>query len=183
MKATRREFVKNVIAGTAGLSIAGALDPWAAAAEGKYDQYFHKFVYKKGTNGPGDADYFFRMEGRDLNNTNTNFSFGYYSKVGAWNTDQPGGCTHPYNECLVFAGLEPKDPGYLGAEIEIALGPDYEKHVIDVPLDCLCSRRSAARPHSNQESREAFCPLRHRSRQGIPGKQITGKAGRNFIKE
>ena len=92
MRMTRRDFVKNMVVGAAGLSIAGSLDPRsAAAAEKKYAHYHHKFVYKKGTGGPGAADYYFRMNGKDLNDTNTNFSFGYYSKVGAWNIEQPGG--------------------------------------------------------------------------------------------
>jgi len=133
MRKTRRDFVKEVAIGTAGFSIAGALDLQAAVAPSKFDPYHHKFVFKKGTGGPGAADHFFRMESKDLNDTSANFSFGYYSKVGAWNTAQPAGCTHPYNECLVFAGLDPNDPHYLGAEIEIALGPDYERHIIDVP--------------------------------------------------
>jgi len=160
MRMTRREFVKDMIIGGAGLSIAGSLDPWVSAAEKKYGHYFHKFVYKKGTGGPGAADHFFRMNGKDLNDTNTNFSFGYYSKAGAWNTAQPGGCTHPYNECLVFAGLEPKDPDYLGAEIEIALGKDYEKHVISVP-SIVCVPKGL--PHGPIITRKVEKPFAHSS--------------------
>jgi hypothetical protein len=160
MRKTRRDFVKGAVIGAAGLTIAGALDPWAAAAEKKFSRYFHDFVYKKGTGGPGAADHFFRMEGKDLNNTNTNFSFGYYSKTGAWNTAQPAGCTHPYNECLVFAGLNPKDPHYLGAEIEIALGPDYEKHVIDVP-SIVCIPKDL--PHGPIVTRKVEKPFAHYS--------------------
>ncbi len=160
MNITRRDFVKNMFVGAAGISIAGSLDPWAAAAEKNYDHYFHKFVYNKGTGGPGAADYFFRMNGSDLNDTNTNFSFGYYSKVGAWDAEQPGGCTHPYNECLVFAGLEPKDPNYLGAEIEISLGKDYEKHVINVP-SIVCVPKGLA--HGPIITRKVERPFAHYS--------------------
>jgi hypothetical protein len=140
--------------------MAGALNPWATAAEKKYAHYHHKFVFEKGAGGPGAADHFFRMEGKDLNNTNTNFSFGYHSKVGAWNTAQPGGCTHPYNECLVFAGLEPKDPHYLGAEIEIALGPNYEKHTISVP-SIVCVPNGL--PHGPIITRKVEKPFAHYS--------------------
>ena len=133
MKKTRRDFVKEVVIGTTGLSMAGAWAPRSAAAPSKFGQYHHKFVFKEGTGGPGAADHTFLMESKDLNDCSAHFSFGYYSKVGAWNTDQPAGCTHPYDNCLVFGGLNPKDPHYLGAEIQIALGPSYEKHVIDVP--------------------------------------------------
>jgi len=129
MSTTRREFVKGAVAGAAGLAAAGSLDLWAA--ELKYNYYAHKLVYKKGKGGPGCADYIVRMNGKDLNDRETNFEFGYYSKIGAWGgTDAQ---MHPYDTCLAFAGLEPKDPNYLGAEIEISLGKEFEKHVIDVP--------------------------------------------------
>jgi hypothetical protein len=134
MRITRRDFAKNVAVGAAGLSMAGPLNPWSsAAAEQRFAKYHHKFVYQKGTGGPGAPDYYFLMTGKELNDKNTNFSVGYYSKVGAWDTSMPAGCTHPYDVCLLFAGLDPKDPNYLGAEIEISLGKDYEKHVINVP--------------------------------------------------
>jgi len=133
MRTTRREFAKNMAVGTVALAMAKSLSPWAAAGELKYAHLVHKFVYKKGERGPGDADYIVRFEGKDLNNTNTNFSFGYYSKVGAWDATEPAVYTHPYDTCLVFAGLEPKDPNYLGAEIELVLGPELEKHVINIP--------------------------------------------------
>jgi hypothetical protein len=158
MRRTRREFVKDVVIGATGLSIAGSVGTWSALAENKYDHFFHDFVYKKGTGGPGAADYYFLMDGKDLNNRDTNFSFGYYSKVGAWDTSMPAGCTHPYNECLVFAGLEPKDPNYLGAEIEIALGPNYEKHVIDVP-SIVCVPKGL--PHGPIVTKKVEKPFAH----------------------
>ncbi len=133
MRTTRRDFIKDMTVGAASLAIAGSWDRKAAAQNLKYNEYFHDFVYKKGNRGPGDADYYFRMNGKDLNGRNTNFSFGYYSKVGAWDTSAPAGETHPFNECLVFAGLDPKDPNYLGAEVEVALGKNYEKYLINVP--------------------------------------------------
>ena len=159
MRTTRRDFVKDVLIGTTGFSIAGALD-LGAAAPSKFGQYHHKFIFKKGTGGPGAADHFFRMESKDLNDCSANFSFGYYSKVGAWNTAQPAGCTHPYNECLVFAGLDPKDPHNLGAEIEIALGPDYERHIIDVP-SIVCVPKGL--PHGPIVTRKIEKPFAHYS--------------------
>lgn len=134
MKTTRRGFIADMTVGAAGLALAGPLAGWKAAAQKlKYAEYFHDFIYRKGDRGPGDADYYFHMTGKDLNNRNTNFSFGYYSKPGAWDTRAPGGESHPFNECLVFAGLNPKDPNYLGGEIEIALGKNYEKYTINEP--------------------------------------------------
>lgn len=130
---TRRRFVRDAAFGAAGLAAACSLNPWVSAmAENKYGRYFKKFVYKKGTGGPGSADYFVRMNGKDLEGRDTNFSFAYCSKEGAWESGN-GGRVSPFDECLVFAGLDPKKPDYLGAEIEVSLGKDFEKHVIDAP--------------------------------------------------
>jgi hypothetical protein len=131
--ATRREFVRDTAIGAAGFAMAGSLNSLAfAAAEKKYSRFFKKFTYRKGEGGPGSADYFVRLNGKDLEGRDTNFSFGYYSKAGAW---EPGsdGRVSPYDECLVFGGLDPKRPDYLGAEIEVSLGRNFEKHVINEP--------------------------------------------------
>ncbi len=132
---TRRGFVKEVALGTAGVAFAGSLGTWPAAVAQtkKYQHFVKKLVFTKGTGGPGSADNIVRMAGKDLEGLNTNFSFGYYSKVGDWGTPNSGGYVNPYDTCLVFAGLDPNNIDYLGAEIEISLGKDYEKHVIDVP--------------------------------------------------
>ena len=63
-----------------------------------------------------------QMNGRNLEGRDTNLTFGYYSKVGAWNNAESGGQVYPFDECLVFAGLEPKNPDYLGAEVELHMG-------------------------------------------------------------
>jgi hypothetical protein len=131
--ATRREFFRNAAWGAAGLAMAGSLGSWASAMdEEKYGRFFKKFIYRKEEGGPGSADYFIRLNGKDLEGRDTNFSFGYYSKPGAWDSGNDGRVS-PFDECLVFAGLDPKKPDYLGAEIEISLGNSFEKHVMDVP--------------------------------------------------
>jgi hypothetical protein len=175
MRKTRRDFVKDMVLCTGGLSMAGVLDLGAVAASSKFSQYHHKFVFKKGTGGPGAADHFFRMESKDLNNCSANLSFGYYSKVGAWKTDQPAGCTHPYDECLVFAGLNPKDPHYLGAEIEIALGPNYEKHVIDAP-SVVCIPKGL--PYGPIATRKVDKPFAHYAIGLAPNYQATKLPGK-----
>lgn len=83
--------------------------------------------------GPGNADYLTWPKGSDLEGLNCNFSWGYYSRIGDWHTGSPGGHVHPVDECLVFVGLDPDNPHYLGAEIEIAMGKQYEKHVFSEP--------------------------------------------------
>ena len=127
---TRREFVKHAGFGTAGLAIAGSFSGWARTAAKKYQDYFHELRFKKGKGGPGCADSVVELSGKDLNNRNTHFSFGYFSKPGAYQRDA---YVHPYNSCLAFVGLDSNKPDYLGAEIEISLGKNFEKYEFSVP--------------------------------------------------
>jgi hypothetical protein len=130
-RTTRREFVKGVAVGAAGLAVAGSLKTLTAAAdERQYQQYVHKLTYAKGRGGPGSADALYQLSSRELNGRNTNYTFGYYSKAGAYGGT---GLIHPYDTCLAFVGLDSTKPDYLGAEIEVPLGKGFEKHVFDVP--------------------------------------------------
>jgi hypothetical protein len=184
MSATRREFVKGVAVGTAGFAVLGSLRGLAAISESKYGHYCHPFYYSVGLNGPGDADYFVSMDRNNLNGTNTNFTFGYYSKVGAWDKDSDAR-VHPYDTCLVFAGLEPKDPNYLGAEIEICLGEEFEKHVIDVP-SIVCIPRNL--PYGPIATRKVEKPFAHYSIgldgdyevKKLPGKPSAASSGNKY---
>ena len=78
----------------------------------------------------GNADHIAGFGGKDLEGLNLNFTWGSYSGLGDW---EPGRDphVHPYDECLVFVGHDTDDLTYLGAELEIALGKEQEKHVID----------------------------------------------------
>jgi hypothetical protein len=133
---TRREFVRDVaLAGTAAAIVPSLAAPRPAVAEGKFDRIFKKFIFKKPTGnvGPGCADNLVHLNGSDMEGSDTNFSFGYYSKVGSWTRDS-GPIAHPYDTVMMFFGLDPKVPDYMGgAEIEISLGEEREKHTFDAP--------------------------------------------------
>jgi|WetSurSiteA1Bulk_404760.scaffolds.fasta_scaffold41596_2 hypothetical protein len=127
---TRREFVKDVSLGATGLAVANSFAGWARAAAKKYQDYFHELRFKKGKGGPGCADSIVELSGKELNNRNTHFSFGYFSKPGAYKNEAR---VHPYDSCLAFVGLDSAKPDYLGAEIEISLGKNFEKYTVSVP--------------------------------------------------
>jgi hypothetical protein len=87
--------------------------------------------------GPGSADSMICMFGQDLNGFSFNFTWGFYSGAGAAGGKEHGpddhGHAHPEAEALIWVGLDPRDLNYLGAEIEIALGPDFERHAFRTP--------------------------------------------------
>jgi hypothetical protein len=82
--------------------------------------------------GPGNADHLAWFFGKELEDLNVNLDWGFFSKPGLWHRGV-GAHTHPVDEVLVFAGVDPADINYLGAEIEIDLGKDHERYIIDKP--------------------------------------------------
>jgi hypothetical protein len=104
----------------------------------KYDHLYKKLVFRKDVKaktGPGNADALAWLKGKDLENFNANFAWGFYSSVGDWGAKPH---THVGDQFLAFVGLDGERPNYLGAEIEISLGEEQEKHVIDVPSLVIC---------------------------------------------
>jgi len=79
----------------------------------------------------GNADIIAGWNGKGLEGLNLNFTWAFHTGLGAWHEKDPH--THPNDECLLFVGLDPDNPGSLGAEIEIAMGEELEKHVFDTP--------------------------------------------------
>lgn len=81
----------------------------------------------------GNADINRWLNGRDhLEGMELNFSWGFYTGLGDWHPGMDPH-VHPYPECLVFVGLDPDRPEYLGAELQYCLGKELEIHTFDKP--------------------------------------------------
>jgi hypothetical protein len=93
--------------------------------------------------GPGNGDQIVWLYGRDLEGMQVNFTWGLYSRCGKWHRGGEAH-THPEAEILCFFGLDPKDLNYLGAELELGLGQDYERHIFNKPTVVVCPQ---AFPH------------------------------------
>ncbi len=87
--------------------------------------------------GPGNGDEVVWLYGEDLEGFNVNFTWGFYSQCGKWHR---GGEAHyhPEAEILCFVGLDPDNPDYLGAELELGMGKDYERHIFNTPTVAIC---------------------------------------------
>lgn len=92
--------------------------------------------------GPGNADQLVWFLPDDLEGLDINFTWGVYTGCGTWHRE--GGKTlahvHSYDELLVFIGLDPGKPEFLGAEIEIDMGPEHERHVFSQPTVVICPK-------------------------------------------
>ena len=87
--------------------------------------------------GPGNGDQIVWVFGKDLEGFEVNFTWGFYSQCGKWHR---GGEAHyhPEEEILVFVGLDPDDLNFLGAELELGMGKDYERHIFNKPTVAIC---------------------------------------------
>ena len=93
--------------------------------------------------GPGNGDQIVWLYGKDLEGFEVNFTWGFYSRCGKWHR---GGEAHyhPEEEILCFLSLDPDDLNCLGAELELGMGKDYERHIFNTPTIVICP---AAFPH------------------------------------
>lgn len=71
--------------------------------------------------------------GKDLEGLNLSFIWAYSSYVGMWGSGEVGLHAHPYGECLILTSLDYNDRYQLGAEIEITLGKETEKYLLNKP--------------------------------------------------
>jgi hypothetical protein len=87
--------------------------------------------------GPGNGDQIAWLFGKDLEGFDVNFTWGFYSQCGKWHR---GGEAHyhPEAEILVYVGLDPDNLDYLGAELELGMGKDYERHIFNTPTVAIC---------------------------------------------
>lgn len=99
--------------------------------------------------GPGNADHMVWMCGRDLEDVNANIFWGFCNQPGSWNRGA-GAHVHPVDEVLVYLGMDPENTESLGAEIEIDMGKEHERHIIDKPTALICP---AGTPHMPQVTR------------------------------
>jgi hypothetical protein len=99
----------------------------------KYDHLIKPLPFKKGPGGANARELTW-LYGKDLNGFAVNFAYGIYSEPGNWHDWAPGGGNgahvHPYDEVLIFVGHNTDDLSNLGAEIELSLGEEQEKHII-----------------------------------------------------
>jgi hypothetical protein len=97
----------------------------------RYGQYFLKSPAKPIGPDPTKAQPGIVVDAESwpgVTGINTNFAFLYVSKPGLM-PDPPH--KHDFDEFLYFFSSDPANMNDLGAEVEIALGEEWEKHVMD----------------------------------------------------
>ncbi len=99
-------------------------------AETKYGKYIQKEPYIKGSN-PEVVEPIVNLDGaKHGGGTNINLKRSWITQPF---TMIKAPHTHDFDQFLVYSGGNPLDVTEFGAEIEISLGEEGEKHIIDSP--------------------------------------------------
>ncbi len=98
--------------------------------------------------GPGNPNHLTMMTGKELDGLNASIFWGFCSQPGLWRRGT-GAHVHPADEVLVYLGIDPEIE-YLGAEIELDMGQEHERHYINQPSVVICP---AGKPHLPQVTR------------------------------
>jgi hypothetical protein len=99
--------------------------------------------------GPGNADHLILLTCKELEGLNASIFWGFCSQSGIWRREA-GAHVHPADEALLYVGTDSDDRNYLGAEIEIDLGAEHERHLFNKPSVVICP---AGTPHLPQVTR------------------------------
>jgi hypothetical protein len=104
--------------------------------------------------GPGNANHLVSMTGKDLEGMDASIFWGFCSQPGIWRRGT-GAHVHPMDEILVYLGIDP-EVKYLGAEIELDMGQEHERHFFTQPSVVICP---AGTPHLPQVTRWVDTPF------------------------
>ena len=124
-------------------------------AEKKYDKYLKQLVFRKGGGGANARELVF-VQGEEMAGFDLNFIVGVYQEPGDWAPNR-GAHTHPFDELLVFFGYT-NDMSYLGSDMSLCLGKEYEKHKFSVPTIAVAAKGV---PHCPLVTEKVYRPFGH----------------------
>jgi len=93
----------------------------------KYGQYIKKLVFRD--NGPGFYRQVTTLDGAALG-LDAHIELGAYWAAGNMGKEPYGPHVHDFNQVMLWLGADATDMGELGAEVELSLGEEGEKHMI-----------------------------------------------------
>jgi hypothetical protein len=96
-------------------------------ADTKYGKYVKKLVFKD--YGPGSYRQGVVMDS-DFLGMDARIEFGSFWSAGKMGTQTSAIHTHDFNQMMFWFGGDTRDMGELGAEVELCLGPEREKHML-----------------------------------------------------
>lgn len=121
----------------------------------KYGKYLTRLVFRKGGGGANARELVF-VQGEEMAGFDLNFIIGVYQEPGDWAPNR-GAHTHPFDELLLFFGYT-SDMSYLGADMSLCMGKEYEKHYFSVPTVAVAAKGV---PHCPLVTEKVYRPFGH----------------------
>lgn len=127
-------------------------------AEKKYADLVRTLVFQGNfTGAKANARELTFMTGDKLADFEINFILGVYEHPGDWAPNR-GSHMHPFDEYLLFFGFNADDMNDFGAELELSMGEEWEKHKITSPSIVIAPKDI---PHSPLITEKADKPFAH----------------------
>jgi hypothetical protein len=125
-------------------------------ADTRYGNLVKTLKFQKGRGGANAKELVF-VGGEELGGFNLNFIVGVYDQTGDWAPNM-GAHIHPFDECLIFFGYDDDDLSYLGSDMALSIGKEYEKHKFSVPT---VAAAPANMPHCPLVTEKVYKPFGH----------------------
>lgn len=122
----------------------------------KYGDLVKKLSFMKGKGGANAKELTF-VGGKELGGFELNFIIGVYDQTGDWAPNR-GAHTHPFDELLLFFGYDDNDLSYLGSDMMLSLGREYEEHRFSVPTVGVAPKDM---PHCPLVTENVYKPFGH----------------------
>lgn len=125
-------------------------------ADTKYSNYVKQLAFTPGRGGANAKELVF-VSGEDMGGFEFNFIIGVYDQTGDW-APGAGAHSHPFDELLLFFGYDDNDMSYLGSDMELSLGKEWEPHDFSVPTVGVAPRGF---PHCPLVTKKVYKPFGH----------------------
>jgi hypothetical protein len=125
-------------------------------ADIKYGNYVKQLAFTPGRGGANAKELVF-VSGEDMGGFDFNFIIGVYDQTGDW-APGAGAHNHPFDELLLFFGYDDKDMSYLGSDMELSLGKEWETHKFSVPTVGVAPKGF---PHCPLVTEKVYKPFGH----------------------
>ncbi|HVI41933.1 MAG TPA: hypothetical protein VM577_14880 [Anaerovoracaceae bacterium] len=121
-----------------------------------YDNLVKPILFRDGPKGLYPKPLYW-MEGKDLEGYNGNVGYTFVTEPTTFHPME-GLVAHPYDEILVFAGLDKRDILYLGGEVSIEIGEEREEYAFTEPT-VVCIPKGV--PHGQVKVRRVYKTFAH----------------------
>jgi hypothetical protein len=128
IRTTRREFAANVALGAAvlaGASTISAISSATAASQlgkGQYGKWIKPLFFEHW------QEPFRQVTAHTSEFPNLHIEYGSPAMAGRLGLNEAE--VHDYNQVMIFMGSDPRNIGDLGAQVELCIGPERERHMI-----------------------------------------------------